>query len=67
MRFRHRRRTSSATKSRDRNPSEDTQSSRCTTPVVIDSIQEEIIPFEPRRFPLTDTEYNIMLEDMPEG
>ena len=39
--IRNRRRTSSATKSRERNPSEDTQSSRCTTPTQQEQQQQQ--------------------------
>ena len=71
--IRNRRRTSSATKSRERNPSEDTQSSRCTTPTQEQQQQqyssqdsEEVPPFEPRAFPLTENEYSSMVAEMPE-
>lgn len=72
--IRNRRRTSSATKSRDRNPSEDTQSSRCTTPSGVEQLQQQqqsqheyVAPFEARQFPLSEEDYNFMLEDMPSG
>ena len=87
--IRNRRRTSSATKSRDRNPSEDTQaSSRCTTPTGTTAAAGagassgagasqpasefaepslEVNPFDDRAFPLTDEDYQSMLEDMPNG
>lgn len=68
--IRNRRRTSSATKSRDRNPSEDTQSSRCTTPTLDThsiSIPDrlDITPFEQRSFPLSDQEIERMGAEMP--
>merc|ERR1719273_2284500 len=78
-----RRRTSSTTvKSRDRNPSEDAQSSRCTTPGITEPQQQSqqqattflqpqlypwVDPFESRKFPLTDEDYTAMLEEMPTG
>ncbi len=60
--IRNRRRTSSVTKVRDRNPSEDqTLLSRCPTP------QEDIAPWEPKLFPLSENDYQEMLADMPRG
>ncbi len=74
--IKNRRRTSSTTiKSRDRNPSEDAQSSRCTTPGTMEqlllpppaSYHPIVEPFEPRKFPLSEEEYTIMAEEMPSG
>ena len=68
--IKNRRRTSSTTKSRDRNPSEDAQSSRCTTPGAEHNPHANnspFEPFEPRRFPLTDDEYTTMQDEMPSG
>ena len=59
--IRNRRRTSSATKSRDRHPSED---SRCPTPVP-DEPEPAVLPFENRQFPISDKEYEAMRKDMP--
>ena len=62
--IRNRRRTSSATRSRDRNPSEDASNpSRCTTPVY----QYEVPPYEPRQFPLTELTYDAMLHSPSEN
>jgi hypothetical protein len=33
----------------------------------MEPLQEEVAPYEPFNFPLTDEEYNTMLEDMPDG
>ncbi|TRY75596.1 hypothetical protein TCAL_00524 [Tigriopus californicus] len=68
--IRNRRRTSSATKSRDRNPSEDTQSSRCTTPTLdthLISVPDrmDVIPFEARVFPLSEQDIERMGAEMP--
>ena len=77
--IKNRRRTSSTTlKSRDRNPSED--SPRCPTPgtssefsapaqplAVAGSQYPQIDPYEPRKFPLPDDEYNTMCDEMPSG
>ena len=68
--IKNRRRTSSTTKSRDRNPSEDAQSSRCTTPGaehIPQQSNQNFEPFEPRKFPLTEEEYTVMQEEMPSG
>ena len=80
--IKNRRRTSSTTiKSRDRNPSEDAQSSRCTTPGTSDPQQplqqplqppappysSWVDPYEPLKFPLSDEDFNKMLEEMPSG
>lgn len=72
--IKNRRRTSSTTKSRDRNPSEDAQSSRCTTPgaeqqlaISHQNSNTLVDPFEPRKFPLTDDEFEKMQEEMPSG
>ncbi len=62
--IKNRRRTSSATKSRDRNPSEDQQpSSRCTTPTP--EFVDAILPYEPRTFPIDDDVYEQMQSEMP--
>ena len=69
--IKNRRRTSSTTKSRDRNPSEDAQSSRCTTPGAEHILSHQnntlVDPFELRKFPLTDEEFEKMQEEMPSG
>lgn len=70
--IKNRRRTSSTTiKSRDRNPSEDAQGSRCTTPgppeVPAQSLYPLVDPFEPRKFPLSEEEYAVMADEMPNG
>ena len=57
--IRNRRRTSSVTRlSRDRNPSEDMSNpSRCTTPI------NEVPPYEPRHFPLSEATYDSMVNN----
>jgi len=74
MAIRNRRRTSSVTKSRERNPSE--EASRCASPVqqqpeqapagVCENVAHEEPPYEARKFPLDEDFFSKMLAEMPE-
>jgi hypothetical protein len=33
----------------------------------MEPLHEDVLPYEPRKFPLNDVEYASMVEDMPDG